>query len=48
MSGVTLAGLGGLLAASDPLRLVGMAVMLIGAVVAAFGYALPSFEKLRD
>ena len=46
MSGVALAGLGGLLTASNPLRLVGMAVMLIGAVVAAFGFALPSFEKL--
>lgn len=48
MVGVVLAGLGGLLTASDPLRLVGMAVMLIGAVVAAFGYALPTFEKLRE
>lgn len=48
MAGIAVAGLGGLLTASDPLRLVGMAVMLIGAVVAAFGYALPSFEKLRD
>ncbi len=48
MSGVALAGLGGLLTASNPLRLVGMAVMLIGAVVAAFGFALPSFEKLRE
>lgn len=48
MVGVALAGLGGLLTASDPLRLAGMAVMLIGAVIAGFGYALPSFEKLRD
>jgi integral membrane protein len=48
MVGIALAGVGGLITASDPLRLVGMAVMLMGAVLAAFGYALPSFEKLRD
>jgi integral membrane protein len=48
ITGVVLAGLGGLVTASSPLRLVGMAVMLLGGVVAAFGYALPSFEKLKD
>lgn len=48
MTGVVVAGIGGLVTASDPLRLFGMAVMLLGAVIAAFGYALPSFEKLRD
>jgi integral membrane protein len=48
MVGIVVAGLGGLLTASNPLRLFGMAVMLLGAFVAAFGYLLPSFEKLRE
>jgi integral membrane protein len=48
MVGIVVSGLGGLLTASHSLRLVGMAVMLFGAVVAVFGYLLPSFEKLRD
>jgi integral membrane protein len=48
MVGILFAGLGGLLTASHPLRLIGMAVMLFGAIVAVFGYLLPSFEKLRE
>ncbi len=48
MSGVVVAGLGGLLTVSHPLRIFGMAVMLIGAMLAGFGYVLPSIEKLQD
>lgn len=45
-TGIGLAGLGGLLTVNHPLRLAGMALMLLGAATAAFGYAVPSLEKL--
>lgn len=48
MVGVAIAGLGGLLSVSHPLRFLALAVMLTGAVLAGFGYSLPSIEKLRD
>ncbi|MGO8875193.1 MAG: DUF3817 domain-containing protein [Acidimicrobiales bacterium] len=44
--GVALAGLSGLLTVAQPVRLVGMAFMLLGTVVAGFGYLIPTFEKL--
>jgi hypothetical protein len=47
-AGVLVAGLGGLLTVAHPWRLVGMALMLVGAVVAAFGYLLPALDKLSD
>ncbi len=43
--GVALAGLGGLLAVAHPLRLLGVALMLVGPVVAGFGYLIPLFEN---
>lgn len=45
-TGIALAGVGGLLTAAHPLRLAGMGLMLLGAAIAAFGYVMPSFEKL--
>ncbi len=47
-AGVTLAGIGGLLAVSHPLRLVGVACMLVGPAVAAFGFLIPTFDRLGD
>ena len=46
--GVAIAGAGGLLTASHPLRIAGVALMLIGSVVAGFGYLFPTLEKLGD
>lgn len=46
ITGVAMAGLGGLLADTRPLRLGGMAIMLLGAIVAGFGYLIPTFERL--
>jgi hypothetical protein len=46
--GVAVAGMGGLLTAAHPLRLVGMASMLVGPVVAGFGYLLPTLDRLTD
>lgn len=46
-TGVGLAGLGGLASASHPLRVAGMVVMFVGAVVAGFGYVLPALERLE-
>ncbi|MGP0110530.1 MAG: hypothetical protein ACLPR9_17005 [Acidimicrobiales bacterium] len=46
--GVAVAGMGGLLTAAHPLRLVGMACMLVGPVVAGFGYLLPTLDRLTD
>ncbi len=43
--GVALAGAGGLLTASHPLRLAGMGIMLLGSAVAGFGYLFPTLEK---
>ncbi|MHB1598117.1 MAG: hypothetical protein ACYCXY_04370 [Acidimicrobiales bacterium] len=44
--GVLVAAAGGLLTVSHPARLAGMALMLLGAVTAGFGYLFPTFEKL--
>jgi integral membrane protein len=44
--GVAIAGTGGLLTVDHPLRLAGLAFMLVGTVTAAFGYLIPTFEKL--
>jgi hypothetical protein len=44
--GVAVAGAGGLLAAVHPLRLVGFACMLLGSIVAGFGYLLPALDRM--
>ena len=44
--GVAAAGVGGLLTLSHPGRLAGMALMLLGPLLAAFGYSFPMLEKL--
>ena len=46
--GVAVAGAGGLLTVAHPLRLVGLAVMLVGPVAAGFGYLLPALDRLSD
>ncbi len=46
--GVAVAGIGGVLAAVHPLRLVGLACMFVGPVAAGFGYLLPAFERLSE
>jgi integral membrane protein len=46
--GVAVAGFGGLVTVAHPLRIAGMALMFIGAVVAGFGYLIPTFEKLSS
>lgn len=45
--GVALACVGGLLTGSHPLRLAGMGLMLLGTVVAGFGYLLPGLERME-
>jgi len=47
-AGVAVAGAGGLLAVVHPLRLVGVALMLVGPLVAAFGYLVPTFDRLTE
>jgi len=37
---------GGILALVHPVRLAGMIFMLVGAVIAGFGYLFPTFERL--
>ncbi|MDE3204383.1 MAG: hypothetical protein KGQ66_09165 [Acidobacteriota bacterium] len=44
--GTASAAAGGLCTASHPLRFAGMAVMLLGTVIAAFGYSIPAIERL--
>ena len=44
--GVLLANGGGVLTASPPLRMVGMGLMMLGALTAGFGYTIPALEKL--
>lgn len=44
-AGVALAGAGGMLTASHPLRLAGMGIMLFGSAIAGFGYLFPTLEK---
>ena len=46
--GVALSGGGGLLAADHALRLLGMALMLVGPVLAGFGYAIPSLAAMGE
>jgi len=46
--GVAIAGVGGFLAVAHPLRLVGIAFMLIGPVIAVFGYLIPALDRLTD
>jgi hypothetical protein len=43
---VAIAGAGGLLTVAHSLRIAGLAFMLLGTVVAGFGYLIPTFEKL--
>jgi len=45
--GVGLAGIGGLLTEPHGLRLAGMALMLLGAIVAGTGYVLPALERME-
>jgi hypothetical protein len=47
-AGVAVAGAGGLLAVAHPLRLAGAALMLVGPLVAAFGYLVPTFDRLTE
>jgi hypothetical protein len=42
--GVAMAGAGGLVAVAHPLRLLGVGLMFVGPMVAAFGYLTPLFE----
>lgn len=44
--GLALSGVGGLLTAPHALRFAGMALMLLGAVTAGFGYSIPVLERL--
>jgi len=44
-AGVVIASAGGLLTAAHPLRLAGAACMLVGALIAGFGYLFPTLEK---
>jgi integral membrane protein len=44
--GVAMAGVGGVVAESHLLRLTGMVLMFIGALIAGFGYVIPTLEKL--
>jgi hypothetical protein len=47
-TGVVIAGTGGVLTAVHPLRLVGIVLMLLGPVVAGFGYLIPVLDRLED
>jgi hypothetical protein len=47
-TGVALAGVGGLLTAAHPLRLVGLAAMLLGPLIGVFGYLLPTLDRLTE
>ncbi|MHB1987393.1 MAG: hypothetical protein ACYCSF_05335 [Acidimicrobiales bacterium] len=44
--GVGMAGFGGLLTEAKPLRLIGMALMLVGPLIAGFGYLIPMLDRL--
>jgi hypothetical protein len=46
--GVGLAGIGGVLTAAHPLRLVGIVLMILGPAVAGFGYLIPALDRLSD
>ncbi len=47
-AGVATAGVGGLLTVAHPTRLIGLALMLAGPATAAFGYLLPTLDRLTD
>lgn len=44
IAGIALGAIGGLLVVSHPLRLVGMGLMLVGGLISAIGYCMPSLE----
>jgi hypothetical protein len=44
--GVGIAGFGGVLAVSHPLRLLGMALMFVGPMIALFAYLLPLLVRM--
>ena len=44
--GVAFAGAGGLLTVSQPVRVGGLVVMLVGTIVAGFGFLFATFERL--
>jgi len=46
-TGVAIADVGGMFTVDSGLRLAGMALMLVGPIVAGFGYLIPTFEKLE-
>ena len=48
LAGVTVAGVGGMLTVSHPLRIAGIVLMLLGSVVAAFGYVLPWLDRMSE
>jgi len=48
LTGVALAGIGGILTTSHPLRIVGIVLMLVGPVVAGFGYLVPVFDAMTE
>ena len=43
--GIAIAGVGGVLAASHPLRLLGMALMFVGPMIAIFAYLIPLLDR---
>ena len=43
--GVAMAGVGGLLTVQHPLRLLGMALMFVGPMVAGFAYLIPALDR---
>jgi hypothetical protein len=48
VTGIAVAGIGGLLTEPHALRLLGMVTMFLGTIVAVFGYLFPTFEKLDE
>ena len=44
--GVAIAAAGGVATVPHPFRIIGIALMGIGSLVAGFGYLIPTFEKL--
>jgi hypothetical protein len=48
VTGVGVAGIGGLLTEPHALRLAGIVTMFLGTIVAGFGFLFPTFEKLDE
>jgi hypothetical protein len=48
LAGVVLAGVGGIATVAHPVRIVGLGLMLVGTVVAGFGYVLPTLDSLSE